>query len=56
MFCVINILEWARASYFQRLGYWLIGPGSIPDGGGGGDFLHSFVSKVVLGSTQPPLK
>ena len=40
----------------KALGYGLDDPGSIPGVGGGGDFLHSFMSRLVLGSTQPPIK
>ena len=36
----------------KALGYGLNGPGSIPGVGG----VHSFVSRLVLGSTQPPIK
>ena len=38
------------------LGYGLDGPGLIPGVGGVEIFLHSFVSRLVLGSTQPPIK
>ena len=34
----------------------LYGPGSTSGGGGGADFLHFFGSRLVLGSTQPPIK
>ena len=34
----------------------LDGPGSIPGVGGVEIFLHSFVSRLALGSTQPPIK
>ena len=38
-------------------GYGPEDPGSIMFGGGGLElFLHSFVSKLVLRSTQPPIK
>ena len=40
----------------KELGYRLDGPGSIPGVGGVEIFLHSFVSRLALGSTQPPLK
>ena len=40
----------------KALGYWLDGPGSIPGVGGVAIFLHSFVSRLVLGPTQPPIK
>ena len=38
------------------LGYGLDGSGSIPGVGGVEIFLHSFVSILILGSTQPPIK
>ena len=38
------------------LGYRLGGPGSIPGVGEVEIFLHTFVSRLVLGSTQPPIK
>ena len=38
------------------LGYGLDGPGSIPGVGGVEIFLHSFVSRLVLGFTQPLIK
>ena len=38
------------------LGYGLDGPGSIPGVGGVEIFLRSFVSRLALGSTQPPIK
>ena len=37
-------------------GYELDGPGSIPDDGGVEIFLHSFMSRLILGSIQPPIK
>ena len=40
----------------KALGYGLNGPGSIPDVGGVKIFLRSLVSRLVLGSTQPPIK
>ena len=40
----------------KALGYGLDGPGSIPGVGGVEIFLHSFGSRLVLGSTQPPIK
>ena len=36
--------------------YGLDGPGSIPGVGGVEIFLSTFVSNLVLGSTQPPIK
>ena len=38
------------------LGYGLDGPGLILGVGGVEIFLHSFVSRLALGSTQPPIK
>ena len=40
----------------RRLGYGLDGPGSIPGVGGVEIFLRSFVSRLVLRPTQPPIK
>ena len=40
----------------KALGYGLDGPDSITGGGGMEIFLHSFVSRLVLESTQPPIK
>ena len=40
----------------KALDYWLDGPGSIPGVGGVEIFLHLFVSRLVLGSTQPAIK
>ena len=40
----------------KALRYGLDGLGSIPGAGGVETFLHSFVSILVLGSTQPPIK
>ena len=40
----------------KALGYGLDGPGSIPGVGGVEIFLNSFVSRLALGSTQPPIK
>ena len=40
----------------KALDYGLDGPGSIPGVGGMEIFLHFFMSRLVLGSTQPPLK
>ena len=40
----------------KALGYGLGGPGSIPGVGGIKIFLHSLVSTLVLGSTQPRIK
>ena len=38
------------------LGYGLDGPGRIKSVEGAEVFLPSFVSRLVLGSTQPPIK
>ena len=40
----------------KALGYGLGDPDLIPDVGGVEIFLHSFVSSVLLGSAQPPIK
>ena len=40
----------------KALGYGLDGPGLIPGVGGVEIFLHCFVSRLALGSTQPPIK
>ena len=40
----------------KALSYGLDGPGSIPGVGGVEIFLHFFVSRLALGSTQPPIK
>ena len=40
----------------KALDYGLDGRGSIPDLGGLGIFLHSFVSRLVMGTAQPPIK
>ena len=39
----------------KMLGYGLDGPHSIPGVGGVEIFLHSFVSRLALGSTKPPI-
>ena len=46
----------AGGSSGKALGYGLDGPGSIPGVGGVEIFLHSFVSRLALESTQPPIK
>ena len=38
------------------LGYRLDGPGSNPGGGGTEIFLQSFLPRLVLGSSQLPIK
>ena len=40
----------------KALSYGLDGPGSIPGVGEVEIFLRSFVSRLVLGSTQSPIK
>ena len=40
----------------KALDYELDGPGSIPGVGGVEIFLHTFVFRLVMGSTQPPIK
>ena len=40
----------------KALDYGLDDPGSIPAGGDVEIFLHSFEPKLILGSTQPPIK
>ena len=40
----------------KALGYGLDDPGSIPGVGGVEIFLRSFVSRLTLGSIQPPIK
>ena len=40
----------------KALSCGLDGPGSIPGVGGVEIFLRSFVSRLALGSTQPPMK
>ena len=52
----ILIVGGPGSSSGKALGYGLDGPGSIPGVGGVEIFLHSFVSRLVLGSTQPPIK
>ena len=51
-----NIVLWPGGASGKALCYGLDGPGSIPGVGGVEIFLHSFVSRLVLGSTQPPIK
>ena len=40
----------------KAIDYGLDDPGSIPYVGGVENFLHYFVTRLVLGSTQPPIK
>ena len=44
------------SSIGKALGYGLDGPGSIPSVGRLEIFLHYIVCRLVLGSTQPPIK
>ena len=53
---VINYENGPGGSRGEVLGYGLDGPGSIPGVGGVEILLNSFVSRLVLGSTQPPIK
>ena len=47
----------AGSSSNKALDYGVGGPpGSIPGVGGVEFFLHSFVCRLVLGFTQPPIK
>ena len=50
------MLTGSGSSSGKALGYGLDGPGSIPDAREVEIFLHSFVSTLVLMSTQPPIK
>ena len=52
----VLILYGSGDSSGEALGYGLDGPGSIPGVGEGGDFLHSLMSRLVLGSTQRHIK
>ena len=45
---VIRVLRGPGSSSDKALGFGLDGPGSIPG-------VHPFVSRLVLGSTQPPI-
>ena len=56
VFKTFFILGGLGSSSGKVLGYWLDGPGSIPVVGGVQIFVHSFVSRLVLGSTQLPIK
>ena len=53
-----SAVEYSRpgGSSGKALGWRLDGLGSIPDVGGVEIFLHTFVSRLVLESTQPPIK
>ena len=50
------ILGGPGGSSGKALSCGLDGPGSLPGVGGLEIFLHSFVSRLALGSTQPPIK
>ena len=50
-----NIQYGPGGSSGKALGYGLDGSGSIPGVGGVEIFLNTFVSRLVLGSTQPPI-
>ena len=52
----ITLRSEAGSSSGKVLGYWLYGPGSIPDDGRVQIFLHSFVFRLILGSAQPLVK
>ena len=53
---ILNLKIGSGRSSSKALGYGLYGPGSIPGVGGMEIFLCSFVSRLVLRSTQPPIK
>ena len=50
------VLMKCKFSQELALGQRLDGPGSIPCVRGVEIFLHTFMSRLVLGSTQPPIK
>ena len=58
----VHFLRWqfhtcgSGSSSSKALGYGLDGLGSIPGVGGVEIFLRSFMSRLVLRSTQPPIK
>ena len=52
----INFAGGPSSSSGKALDYGLDDSGSIPSVGGVEHFLHSFVSGLVVGSTQPPIK
>ena len=56
LFSRFTLVSVPGGSSGKALGYGLDGPGSIPGVGEVEIFLHSFVSRLVLGSTQPPIK
>ena len=53
---LLLILFWPGSFSGKALDYALDGPRSNPGVGGVEVFLHSFVSRQVLESTQPPIK
>ena len=53
---ILNLKIGPGSSSDKALGYGLDGPGSSPGVGGVENFLRSFVSRLVLTSTQPPIK
>ena len=52
----LNFIYGPGGSNGKALDYGLEGPGSILGVGGVLIFLHTFVSRLVLGSTQAPIK
>ena len=56
IYCSLLPHKGPGSSSGKALSYGLDGPGSIPGVGGVEIFLCSFVSRLVLGSTQPPIK
>ena len=54
-YCIL-LLRGPGGSSGKALSYGLDGPGSIPGVGGVEIFLRSFASRLVLGSTQSPIK
>ena len=54
MYAPVNFTRGSSSG--KALGCGLDGPGSIPGVGGVEILLHSFMSRLVLGSTQPPIK
>ena len=51
-----KIRSWPGGSSCKALGYEPGGSGSIPSVGGMAIFPHSFVARLVFGSTQHPIK
>ena len=56
IYIYICIYNGPGGSSGKALGYGLDGPGLIPGVGGVEILLDSFVSRLILGSTQPPIK